>query len=191
MPCGTEIHFGYVGKESVEKFLDTIGWKVVDYTSDNNDIISFKDFLKTCSEDSIELSDNNYMKNQLRIAYENVLTDLEWEFKIDNTKKSYLDLNRYYDVNSVYGHRTSVPFEAEVTYDPLEMNESIEDITFGVALSSRYYPCLLDMEDPHGALYTIVFTEEFSKKIDLCKKRIIEQIPEMKDAVIFIREKFY
>lgn len=58
----------------------------------------------------------------------------------------------YHTYDTPWGRRTISPMGLCLSFDPDEIGDEPEDAVFGVGLSSRYLPGLLDMDDENGSL---------------------------------------
>jgi hypothetical protein len=84
-----------------------------------------------------------------------------------------------------WGKRSVIPIQLSYCYDPDECGDDPEDAVYGVALSARYWPSLLDMHDQHGSLEG---DEEYfswaddaadwqKKAADIACRMIVEALP--------------
>ena len=184
MPMGNEIHLGFIGVKNIFGVCKKLGLSVLDY---EDAPITLEDF-KLDSSRGLECIDTSSLDDKVTQAYENTLADLGYTF---NKQKKY---GRFlYIINTPWGERKSYGWRLNLYYDEDEAEDSIEDISFGINLTSRYFPTLLDLGNEHGTIgNTIMFgTYPISYALTKAEKEIIKAIPEFKDAVPYIRAIFY
>lgn len=187
MPCDREIHFGFVGPSDVFNFADKIGSKITD--RDGNTITA--DQFIAATDRCADFDDSDFRK-KLRTAFINTVIALGWETGKIQSPSTLKNNQNYIGVVSPWGNRAAGIWDLDIQFDPYEIGDTAEDISFGVNLSSRYFPSILDMKNEHGALgSSIILNKELLDKIEICKQMLIDQIPELSDAVIYIRDIFY
>jgi hypothetical protein len=187
MPADREIHFGYVGPDKAFDFVERIGCK---FKGDNGRTITKKAFI-TSGSSSINITDYKKLEPKLRRAYVNTIVALGWKIVPINDHPVYQN-DRHIGVESPWGYRTASPWDLYPHFDPNEMNESVDELTIGVNLSSRYTPTLLDIKDKNGTLgSSLIINKTLLDTIEICKRELIKEIPEMHDAEVYIREIFY
>ncbi|MEX0598694.1 MAG: hypothetical protein WD512_19580 [Candidatus Paceibacterota bacterium] len=167
MPSGIEVHYGYMTTESSLDFAKRIGLN-----------IEFKH--DTYYEDH---KSHVFIELQARLlkAYIATIEHLGWSFHTNKT--SPID----YAVKTPWGWRTVKPFSMWNVYDP----DMSFEMTLGVRLSSRYFPALLDLKDPHGGLPNPYHLNYNDQMIMYARANLVREIPELYDASLYIRELFY
>ena len=180
MPADIEIHFGFIGPKAICDAFKALNMDLVDY--DERTKITEHNF----SENSDFDYDANDHDQAIKEAYEAIVTRLGWTIK--DFKKDYLST---YILDTPYGLRETHPFGMNIQYDTGEIGDEIEDASFGIRLSARYRPCILDIENPHGGLRPTVPLDDLQPVIEICKEEIIKRIPVFKNAKIYIRHIFY
>lgn len=84
------------------------------------------------------------------------------------------------------------PFGLGFYYDPDEIGDRIEDAIFGISLITRYYPCFLDLDKPHGGSGDVIrFNKETNQKIEIARTAIIKYFPQWAEAEAIVKELFY
>ncbi len=184
MAYGIEIHFGFTNPKDAFDFCDRSGFTVIDFNEVVSGPLSVEDFLDN-PEAGPEFTNEVSVDIQKRCenVHEAILKSLGWTFEERDS--------RYYTVDSPYGVRQSSPMRLFFHYDPAEMGDEPKDLTLGFNLTSRYYPCILDMEDPHGAIYTVGFDQEMNRRLEICRAQIIAEFPQAHNGVVYIRQLHY
>jgi hypothetical protein len=95
------------------------------------------------------------------------------------SKPTDSDPDTYYDLLTPFGRRTSVGLTFALLYDPFEVGDRPQDAAFGICLTARYYPALLDLANPHGGYRSLDLNT-----LEPLKALILEVFPEM-DACSF------
>jgi hypothetical protein len=191
MPYGKEIHFGFVGPEKSFAFATRIRSEMLD---NNDKSITLEKFMKVNTgkkrfTSGVSLKDVGF-NPKLKIAFINTVHAFGWTTGtlVDST----LPPDQYIGVISPWGNRAASVWSLDCQYDPHENYEIPEELTLGVNLSARYFPSILDMKDEHGTMGScIVLDKEFFDKVEICKRELIAQIPELYDGEIYIRDIFY
>lgn len=192
MAYGNELHFGYPNAKSAWAFLDRVGLKLSDTSSKPfRPINSYTDFMNMDEDPFFDFEIPKSMDDKLNLEWEGACRDAGW-IVIDKTKIKNLgpyDAD-YTFLNTPYGVRKTGPWGLFLNYDPGEMGHTLADMALGVNLSSRYYPCFTDMSSEHGAV-EIHFDKDTLKLIEIAKARILKAVPEMTDAILYVRECHY
>lgn len=193
MPVDREIHFGYPSAKRAFEFASGVGVNIVDL---NNELpVDYKEFL--AADDSVRYARYDFnpgtrYDTALHNAFLNTLVELNWETGEIVELKSYANSDKYVGVKSPWGNRIARIWSLHSIYDPVELGDEKANFSIGVNLSSRYKPSILDMDNPHGGLdNAIVLNRDLFDRIDTCKRCLIDAIPELHDAEIFIRNVFY
>lgn len=191
MPVDREIHVGYPNAEKAFAFAKRVGVDIiggaedlaVDYAAYMND---------TDSQSGYYFEPEDRFKKQLRDSFISTLDELGWKTGEIAEPKHYANDNRYIGVHSPWGPRIARIWGLYSIYDPVELGDEKSNFSIAVNLSSRYKPHVMDMDNPHGGLdNAVVFDREFFDRIEVCKRNIVNAIPEMHDAEVFIRNVFY
>jgi len=183
MPADREIHLGFIGPDAIYSAVDTLGLQALDWQDDKPTTTSA---LHSKPFDRFEFDEQSYEKIDaiLREAYQTVAARLGWTF-IGTTN----DDDMLYD--TPYGRRQTGGFSICLTYDPDEIGDEPQDATIGIDLSSRYSPTVLDIENAHGGMRSVIEFEEIQPRIEVCREEIVKRLPAFAEAKIFIREIFY
>lgn len=88
-------------------------------------------------------------------------------------------------VDTPFGPRVSTGFAFEIAHDNGECGDELDDAIFGIPLSSRYKPVLLDLHSAHGGIGRL-------KTTDLMHTEMILRaaFPALANADTFIKECF-
>jgi hypothetical protein len=186
MPYDKELHFGFVGPEKCFDFAERIKAKIVDYKDKPTTVSKFRQKKYT-----INIDYDDTIKLKLRTAFTNSISSLGWKIGtiLNSTLSSDTD---YIGVISPWGDRAASVWRLKCQYDPHECGETPEELTFGVNLSSRYFPSIIDIIDEHGTLGSVfILNKDLFDKIEICKQELIKEIPELYNAEIYLREIFY
>ncbi len=88
--------------------------------------------------------------------------------------------------------RQAQPFNLGLYYDPDECGDSKEDAVFGISLITRYYPCFLDLDKPHGGSGDVVKLDKATlAKIEIARAAIVTVLPQWDHAEIIVKELHY
>lgn len=191
MPVDREIHFGYPSAERAFEFAERIKVSIVDL--DDNAVVDYNKFLAVNdNERCVDFNPGTRYDTALHNAFLNTLVELNWETGEIVEPRSYANSDKYVGVESPWGNRIARIWSLHSIYDPVELGDEKANFSIGVNLSSRYKPSILDMDNPHGGLdNAIVLNRDLFNRIDTCKRCLIDAIPELHDAEIFIRNVFY
>jgi hypothetical protein len=191
MPVDREIHFGYPSAERAFEFAERIKVSIVDL--DGNAVVDYNKFLAVNdNERCVDFNPGTCYNTALYNAFLNTLVELNWETGEIVEPRSYANSDKYVGVKSPWGNRIARIWSLHSIYDPVELGDEKANFSIGVNLSSRYKPGILDMDNPHGGLdNAIVLNRDLFDRIDTCKRCLIDAIPELHDAEIFIRNVFY
>lgn len=182
MPAACEIHLGFIGPKAIYDTIDALGLEVLDI--DGNPTTT--DDLRSNSFDLIEFEAESLIKIEdlLDEAYKAVASRMGWTF-----------VGQGHGAHTVYdtpfGRRETSSFSLCLTYDNDEIGDRPEDATIGVNLSSRYFPTVLDIDDEHGGLGTVIDIGSLMPQIDICREEIVKRLPAFGEAKVLIREIFY
>ena len=189
MPQGNELHFGFSNSKDAFAFCKKAGIQIMGYdgTDDKFYPITLAQFIE--EPEGIE---NLKIPHEIEVALENAyfktLDELGWKWQKQPSKMWPKEFDIL--VNSPWGVRKVYAWTLHLQHDPDEMGDGPEDLSVSINLSARYYPCLTDMKSEHGAM-PIKFNTETNRIIEIAKRHILEALPEMVDAELFIREIFY
>ena len=187
MPYDRELHFGYVGPDKVFEFADRVGVPMCDHEGLAITLESFR----ANPNDGADF-DTNRFDAALRRAFIGTIESLGWEHGKVTLNGVIQNNPRYIGVMSPWGAREAGVWRLQAIFDPNEMGDTPEQLTLGVNLSSRYFPSIIDMEDQHGTIGPVLtFDKALFDKIEVCKRELIKEIPELYDAEVFLRDKFY
>lgn len=187
MPYDRELHFGYVGPNKVFEFADRIGVPM----SDRESLAITLESFRANPNDGADF-DTNRFDAALRRAFIGTLDALGWEHGDIIVNGVTKHDKKYIGVKSPWGIREAGIWRLHSQFDPYEMGDTPEQLTIGVNLSSRYFPSIIDMEDPHGTLGSVFkLNKELFDRVEICKRELIKEIPELHDAEVFLRDKFY
>lgn len=181
MPTGTEIHFGFVGPLAVWEAAKSLGCVVLN--GDDEEIVTYKDFLKSLKEDGVVDLDH-HLSDQLARSYDRSLAKAGWTYEVDS------DSYDYRLVQSPWGPRRSGVWDLILQFDTLEIGDQIDDISLGITLSSRYFPAFVDMKNQHGTLGNTISLEGNSL-IGIATDEIKKELPYFANATLYVREIFY
>lgn len=184
MPMGNEIHYAVAGLDNIKALLGKLGLQVVnldDEILDPATLESMNDFYML-HEDAV-LEDIN---RRLEAAYFAVAERLGWKYMGFGA----YPYNKTHHFETPFGLRRVSQFHLEYQYDPDEAGDDEDMASLGVALSGRYVPTFLDIESPHGALYSVDLMDalEMSKS---AIEEIVREVPELADMRLLLREIFY
>ena len=190
MPVDREIHLGYPNAEKAFEFAKRIG---IDITDGEETVFDYAAYMNDTDPRSMYVFEpETRFDKQLRDSFISTLDELGWKTGEIVEPKIYADSNRYIGVHSPWGPRIAGFWGLWSCYDPVELGDEKSNFSIAVNLSSRYKPHIMDMDNPHGGLdNAVVFDKEFFDRIEVCKRNIINAIPEMHDAEVFIRNVFY
>lgn len=191
MPVDREIHFGYPNAEKAFAFAKRIS---IDIIGGEEDIaVDYDAYMTDTDPRSVYYFEPETQFNkQLRDSFINTLTELDWKTGEITEPKHYANDERYIGVHSPWGPRIAGVWSLFSIYDPVELGDEKSNFSIAVNLSSRYKPHIMDMDNPYGGLdNAVVFDKEFFDRIEVCKRNIVNAIPEMHDAEVFIRNVFY
>lgn len=181
MPIDKEMHLCVKGIENVFSLANALGITLID--SEDAPIETYKDWDKNFLD--IDINSFNQYKNILKDAWLEAINEKGWS--IESVRN-----NNFYMLDTEYGKREATPFQLILQYDRWEVGDAPEEVTLGINLSSRYFPCFLDMDDPHGALGSVVDIFNFVDDINIAKSKIIKHIPQFSDgAKPMLRDIFY
>ena len=194
MPFDREIHFGYVGPTQVWDFASRIGANIIDDSTRTTRIITEADFRTKPQRAQLDPAVCTKYKPLLRKAYCNTILAQGWQIipakNIANKQGPHCKDHIY--VNCPWGIREARLWDIDIYFDPHEVGDGVEEVTLGVNLSGRYFPTMLDMKDPYGAMGSIIlFNQTLMDQIAICKRELIAAIPEMQDAEVYVKEIFY
>lgn len=190
MPFDREIHLGYVGPDKVFDFIQRMNLTVVDREDDPVKQTA-NQFRQNPEGFDISTADKIILIPKLRTAYINTIQAFGWQHGKIVGKNTAND-SRYIGIISPWGNREAVVWDLDVYFDPHEVGDSAEEITLGVDLSGRYFPTMLDMKDPHGTMGSVItFNQELLDKVKVCKDELVKEIPELYDAELYVKERFY
>lgn len=193
MAYGNEIQFGVIGQSNVFDLVRRLNLEVKTY--DDEKLIAPADY------DTLNVIDNevwietdgidDVLRDSLRQAHDRAMDDAGYIFKgYDKSDKSY-SRKDYPIYETPWGLRQVSPFRLNYIFDKHEMGESPDDMSIGIALSSRYYPTFLDLKDAHGGIYNIDLREALKASKNAISI-ICEEIPEFAiDTTVFLKEKHY
>lgn len=128
------------------------------------------------------------INKELVQIHQNVLTE-HFGFKVNNTINNVWSST--IEAETPKGKREMHALSLEVSYDPYEMGDELEDAVLSVALTGRYRPTLLDWEEPHGAPYVLELDDKLMQSIDLIKKKIAEKFPIFESAYPIVKFEHY
>ena len=83
-----------------------------------------------------------------------------------------------------------VGFEFELSYDPYEIGDDENTMTFGIHMSGRYFPTFVDWQSEHGTLYNVNLEDAF-EMIKIAKEEIIKEFPQFVTSQIHLKEIWY
>lgn len=89
------------------------------------------------------------------------------------------------------GERRLSPFSPQLFWDPSDTQEEPSAATFGVALSGRYSPVLLDWRDPSGALWPVRMDASFRLLCDLARREVSARVPVFASADLHVVLRHY
>jgi len=173
MPSGNELVFGFhagTHKNLIDKFLAK--YKI---TFDEDELDLFGSHLSKIQKDLDEAHTKALQDKGFTPYMGKGKKTTRPEYKLYNTPKGIREFGPWglcYLINDEYEDRK-------------------EDYVFGVPISSRYFPTFADWQDIGGTLYPIVFDGDLQQCMDIAKKRILEVLPEFKDAVWIVKEIWY
>jgi len=185
MPADKELHFGFTGPKEIWDAVQNIDGRLLNELEP----MTF-DLLQSSTFDTVEFEPSDSLKAALTRAYENTLTRLGYRFQ--KSTEAYLS-DRYYDINTPWGVRTAHSWDLCIQYDPDEIGDALDEMTLGVDLSSRYFPCLVDLKDPNGTLGSVVKIKSLME-MDATKiaiEEIIKAIPYFANAELYLRDIWY
>ncbi len=190
MPVDREIHLGYPNAEKAFEFAKRIG---IDITDGEETVFDYAAYMNDTDPRSMYVFEpETRFDKQLRESFISTLDELGWKTGEITEPKTYANKVRYIGVHSPWGPRIASVWNIWSCYDPIELGDEKSNFSIAVNLSSRYKPHIMDMDNPHGGLdNAVVFDKEFFDRIEVCKRNIINAIPEMHDAEVFIRNVFY
>lgn len=183
MPADFEIHLGFVGPKAIYDAIETLNIPIYSFSDDSPVTVDalrsepFKLF-------EIDETDLGPVADALQEAYMAIAARLGWSF-IRHEDEAYTIFD------TPYGQRKTSPFSLCLCYDEDEIGDEPEDATFGINLSSRYYPSVLDVKNPHGTIGTTVDLESMAPEIKICREEIVKRLPAFADAQVFFRQIFY
>lgn len=77
-------------------------------------------------------------------------------------------------------------------YQPDEMGDTLETVTFGVAITGRYWPTFADWKDPNGTLDPMIFDGALGNMQRIAEEAIGRELPEFAPgAVWMVKSIFY
>jgi len=172
MPQGTELLLGWKGLKNINTALKNFNIKELDLDKED-------------WEDDWE--NNDLFTNQ------NITSQLENAFLRSIKKYGLIFKNKsdhYYIINTPKGDRELTGFNFSLEYDPDEMGDDENTITFGIHMSGRYFPTYVDWIDEHGTLYYIDL-EDALNMIKIAKKELIKEFPYVINAKVHLKEIWY
>jgi type II secretory pathway component PulL len=181
MPADKEIHLCVVGPNNVFSLANALQVPLIH------------------EEDEVVTDVNNWDQNTLEEewdspAVKSVGARLEQAWLEAVAEKGWTIAGRdgdYYILDTPWGKRQAHPFSMCLQFDPFEIGDRAEDVTYGVGLSSRYFPRFLDMADAHGTLGSAIDFDELSDDIALAREKILKHVPELEGAKTVFRDIFY
>lgn len=190
MPAHYELHYGYPDLESACSFLIRENISIVAESEDSAHKYQDAELIRKISASDYCWSpadDWDRVENKLHQAWLDSIDELGW--------KILGHVNRWGDdiplLDTPYGQRETSGWNLVVQYDPDEVGDTIEQLSIGVNLTSRYFPIYLDMSDPHGTI-PLVFNTLMEGRIEVAKRNIKKHVPSIgSDAVLFVRDIFY
>jgi hypothetical protein len=176
MPSGTEIHLGFIGPDAIDAAAAEMGLTIYD---DEDQPVQAA-IIRT--DDRYLQLDPNPASAALKEAYEAIADRLGWILVSKGSAGAYHFM-------TPCGARETRIFSLAIQFDSSEIGDSAEEITLGVNLSARYYPCILDVcKDAQAAGSVQVFDED---TIRICREEIQGRLPAFEKAKVFAREIFY
>jgi hypothetical protein len=179
MPVDREIHFGFIGPAAIYKLVEELDVPVQTYDEAPTTLKE----LRQAPFDLFEM-DITKIEPVLEEIYDAITARLGW------TKTGQNDQG-YTIYQTPFGERVASSCWLCLNYDPDEIGDEPEDATIGINLSSRYFPCILDIENPHGTLGNVVDFDALVSQIAICREEIVKRLPAFADAKVFFREIFY
>ena len=171
MAYGIEIHLAFVGAEKIVELLNNLGFE-----------FEVDGFIQECEDNCNSFEFIEDMNQHARKAHNEAAKMSGWTLVKDDV--------RLPEYMTPYGHRKVAPFDFGIYFDTDTMGETPEDMTMGVALSGRYFPTFLDIENAHGTIYNFSLDKN-KAQIDLAREEIVKELPFMKDAEVILREIYY
>lgn len=89
------------------------------------------------------------------------------------------------------GLREFNPLSFEFFYDPDEMGDDEDTAVFGIAVTGRYVPTLLDWENENGTLSPLWLNNEMLLRMSIIKAELVKVIPTLEDAEFVVIERHY
>lgn len=182
MPADREIHLGFIGPQAIYNTIDALGLAVLDWHENP----TTTNALRAKPFELFEFEENSLatINDALEEAHKAVAARLGWTYVGQSA-------NNYATYDTPFGRRETGCFSLCLVYDEDEIGDEPEDATIGVNLSSRYFPTLLDIESPHGALGSVIDFDALVPQIAICREEIVKRLPVFGEAKVFFREIFY
>ena len=175
MPMGMEIVLGVVGPEATTKTLMAM--------------------FPELKEEEIDLEDSDFTYDRIFYLCKDINEQLKTAQRRMLASAGFTNLKEgrggYISATTPVGRREFAALDLRIIYDPHEVGQDLEDICFGIALSSRYYPRFLDWKYPSGGSVCLAFRED-DGMFKIARKEIGKVVPWIeKDADICATVQFY
>ena len=169
---------GWYGQKAVADAIAALGLTVTCHGKPANPLL-----LTQMVDDSTHFSINTDIYTQpLHHAWTQTAVLLEWTCT-ETTKR---DAPRYV-LSTPWGMRESTGFSLQLQYDPEYAHDTPADISFGIPLSSLYFPGLLDMKNEHGGLPNVIAMDAYHHAITLAQDTVARTMLYFATAKPFVR----
>ena len=164
----------------IKSYDDEKLYTVADLTLTDHDFVEDQIYIETST---------NEIDVKMRKVHDAVMAKMDYKFLGYNDNNRVQD-DKYPVYDTPWGLRETTPFHFDFVFDPYEMGENAEHMTLGVALSSRYFPTFIDMEDPNGGIGTVDLHMALAKA-EIAKEELVKEFPALLHTDVFSREKHY
>jgi hypothetical protein len=136
-------------------------------------------------------------KSDIHKYYDNHLSQLNT--KLDSAFRLCLanagfsvvsDTDRYIKVSTPKGQREMTGFSFEISYDPHEVGDDDDTVTFGIHMSGRYFPTYVDWRDSSGGLWEVNLRDAMDM-INFAQGTISSEFPVFLTAGVHLKDIFY
>ena len=180
MSHDTEVHLAIKGTRNIVELTNSLGLEIL---GNYNRKVSDKDFIADPSCYCGLGGTYNGIDKKIIKAWKNSIKRKGWKALLHEDE-------RFFVINTEFGNREAKPWSLYICYDPWEVGDWPEDATISINLSSRYFPCFIDMKNDCGGLYSLDLTEIMSNVI-IAQEEIVKVVPEFSILKPILRDKFY
>jgi hypothetical protein len=154
MPFYASMIFGVRGRPAIDTLADALEVKV-DWRED-----AYLHFTRTPQVQRLQKVLERVHADTLTALSED-LSGLQYIRYGSETEKDLGVFSNF--VQTPWGRWEFTPMWLDLSYDRYEVHDTDETAVFGVYLSARYCPCLLDMHSEHGGLEAEIDEDEYQK----------------------------